>query len=226
MSAYVIGPFAQVVTMDGLPPAGPIRDSQLQVIENVGISNENGKIKAIAPMKKLKGIVEEIPYPAVVMPGLVDAHTHLCFAGDRSKDYAQRLEGKTYQEIAKSGGGILHTVNQTREATEEELVALTVARLYEAAQEGVTTCEVKSGYGLCVNSELKMLRAIHSAAKFSDVDVVSTCLAAHTRPPEFKTSKAYLAYIIEELFPIILEEQLTSRIDILWIRQRLTKLML
>ncbi len=214
MTAHVIGPFAQVVTMEDLPPSGPIRDSQLQIHENVGISIEKGKIKAIGPMKKLKGIVEEIPYPAVAMPGLVDAHTHLCFAGDRSSDYAQRLEGKTYQQIAKSGGGIMHTVNQTREASEEELMALTVARLYEAGEEGITTCEVKSGYGLSVNSELKMLRAINAAAKYSDVAVIPTCLAAHTKPPEFKTSKAYLEYIFEDLLPIVIHEQLTNRVDI------------
>lgn len=210
----VVGPFAQVVTLDGVAAKGPLRDSDLRIYENVGISIVDGKIVAIAPMKDLHGFVEHIPHPAVAMPGLIDAHTHLCFAGDRVQDYAKRLSGISYEEIANEGGGILDTVRKTRDASLEELTALTTARLYEASQEGITTCEIKSGYGLSVDSELKMLRAIKDAATYQTLSVVPTCLAAHTLPPEFSSAVEYLQHLVEDLLPIVKAENLASRVDI------------
>ncbi len=200
--------------MEASPSNGPIKDSQLHIFENVGISISDGKIQAIAPLSDLSGPLEEIPQPAVALPGFIDAHTHLCFAGSRCHDYAMRLNGIGYEEIAASGGGILDTVRQTRNASLEELTALTSARLLQVAGHGVTTCEVKSGYGLSLESELKILRSIAKASKEQCVSVIPTCLAAHTLPPEFNSTTTYLNYILEHILPIIQAEGLAQRVDI------------
>ncbi|MDP1836261.1 MAG: imidazolonepropionase [Chlamydiales bacterium] len=200
-----LGPFAQVLTLEGLPESGPISDNALKVYENAGIEITNGIISYIGPM-------EGAPQNAVAMPGLIDAHTHLCFAGIRAKDYAARLSGATYQEIAAKGGGILDSVRKTREATEQELTQLTLERLKRAFSNGITTCEVKSGYGLSVEQELKLLQAIVAAGKLLQITVVPTCLAAHTLPPEFDSHNAYLVYLVDKLLPQA--RQLCSRVDI------------
>jgi imidazolonepropionase len=122
----------------------------------------------------------------IITPGFVDCHTHLVFGGNRSGEFEQRLNGVSYAEIAASGGGIISTVNATREATEEELIESALFRLRPLLAEGVTSVEIKSGYGLSIDSELKMLRVIRTLATRLPVDIKSTCLAAHALPPEYK----------------------------------------
>ena len=150
----------------------------------------------------------------VALPGLIDCHTHICFGGSRAQDYAMRNAGKSYLETAKAGGGIWDTVTQTRKANLEKLVQLTVQRANRHLKDGITTIEVKSGYGLSVAEELKMLRAIKEANSGTFADLIPTCLAAHISPKDFQgTQQDYLKAIAQEVFPVLQAEGLANRID-------------
>ncbi|WP_130834513.1 imidazolonepropionase [[Erwinia] mediterraneensis] len=150
----------------------------------------------------------------IITPGLVDCHTHLVFGGDRSQEFEQRLNGVSYAEIAAQGGGILSTVRATRAASEEALVASASRRLTRLLAEGVTTVEIKSGYGLDEESELRMLRAIRQLAATVPADVRATCLAAHGFPPEFKQDpQGWVRLICEHLLPRVQQEGLADAVD-------------
>lgn len=138
----------------------------------------------------------------LVTPGLIDCHTHLVFAGDRADEFEMRLRGETYETIAAAGGGIVSTVAKTRAASEAELVASALERLDRLLAEGVTAIEVKSGYGLDLDSELKMLRAARVLGSARAVSVATSLLAAHTLPPEHRDSRdAYVAKVVDEIIP-------------------------
>lgn len=219
--ATLIGPFKQLLTMREIPLKGALTDQQLPMIAAAGILIENGKIKKIGIFKALlsetvtsETAIIQLEGHHVCLPGFIDAHTHLCFGGTRAKDYALRNAGKSYLEIAKAGGGIWDTVTQTRKATSEELIKKMVKRAKQHLKNGATTIEVKSGYGLSVQEELKMLRAIQTANNEIAIDLIPTCLAAHMVPKEYSGSTAaYLSEISKTLFPILKEEKLTHRID-------------
>jgi imidazolonepropionase len=137
-----------------------------------------------------------------LVPGFVDGHTHVVFAGDRRDELRRRLAGATYAEIAAAGGGILSTVRATRAASEEELLTQTAARLAEMLRAGTTTCEAKSGYGLDLESELRMLRVIRALAGRQPMDVVATFMGAHEVPPEYRGRQAeFVRLIIDEMIP-------------------------
>ena len=140
---------------------------------------------------------------ATAIPGFVDTHTHIPFAGFRESEFNRRLQGETYEQIAASGGGITSTVRATREASEEQLAANVLARAATMARYGTTTAEAKSGYGLDREHELKQLRAIHRASHTSPVRLVPTCLAAHELPYE-----GYVDTIVDEILPAVAREQL------------------
>jgi len=149
-----------------------------------------------------------------VTPGLVDCHTHLVFAGDRSGEFEARLRGATYEEIARSGGGIRTTMLATREASEEDLVRGASRRLAELRSEGVTTLEVKSGYGMETDTELRMLRAARRLGTDHSVHVQTSLLGAHVLPPEFEGRReAYLELIREEMIPLAVQEKLADAVD-------------
>ncbi len=149
---------------------------------------------------------------ATAIPGFVDSHTHIPFAGMRESEFNRRLQGETYEQIAASGGGIASTVHATRRASEEDLVANVLARAATMARYGTTTAEAKSGYGLDKECELKQLRAIRTASRQSPVRLVPTCLAAHEFPPESRGSNAaragYVSTVIGEILPAVAEENL------------------
>ncbi|WP_136467714.1 imidazolonepropionase [Flagellimonas onchidii] len=212
----LIGPFTQLLPMSGLPLKGALADEQLPIIENGGIVVSEGKIQKIGVFTDLKsdGIdIHHIEGEQVCLPGLVDAHTHICFGGTRARDYAMRNAGVSYLEIAKTGGGIWDTVTQTRKATREELVEGILERSQKHLQNGITTIEVKSGYGLSVEQELKMLRAIKQANDKTEADLVATCLAAHIKPKDWSGNNTYLEEMTSTLFPTIKSENLTTRVD-------------
>lgn len=215
----VVGPFTEIVTMRSLPQKGPIADRELEVIADGAIAvDAAGKIFAVAPFEELRKLensyVEEITEPSIAFPGLIDCHTHLCFAGDRSAEYAERLQGKSYLEIAKNGGGIKETVRKTRKATNEELKKALLSRLDEQLKQGITSCEIKSGYGSTVEEELRQLQIIKEAGEIHPITVVSTCLAAHQLPDEYKNDKEYLAILLETLLPQVILKGLSNRVDI------------
>jgi imidazolonepropionase len=151
----------------------------------------------------------------VVLPGFVDSHTHLVFAGTREKEYAMRAEGATYQQIAAAGGGILSTVRATRRASVEELAALGRARLDLMLAHGTTTCEAKSGYGLTVDDELKMLEVIRRLDAEHPVDVHPTFCGAHEVPEEYRgRADAYVDLVVEAMLPKVAAGRLARYIDV------------
>jgi len=149
-----------------------------------------------------------------ILPGLIDCHTHLVHAGDRSGEFELRLSGVTYEEIARAGGGILATVRATRDASEADLVASSSPRLDALLAEGVTTVEIKSGYGLDRDTELRQLRAAKTLARIRPVDVRTTYLGLHTLPSEFAADrKDYLDLVCRELVPLVAAEGLAEAVD-------------
>ena len=217
--ATLIGPFKQIITMTGIPLKGAVKDSELLIISDGGIVITGSTITKIGDFEHLKQsekIAETITLKGdhVCVPGFIDAHTHICFGGSRAKDYAMRNAGKSYLEIAHAGGGIWDTVTQTRKATQEELTKSTIKLANRHLKNGTTTIEVKSGYGLSVDEELKMLRAIKEANNTALPDLIPTCLAAHMLPKDFQgTETEYLSEIADRLFPILKSEKLANRID-------------
>jgi len=213
----LIGPFTQILTMSELPLRGALKDQQLPIISNGGILVLEGKIIAIGLYVDLKDgevELEIVEGNQVCIPGFVDAHTHICYGGSRANDYAMRNAGKSYLEIAKAGGGIWDTVTETRKASKENLISGIVSRSNRHLKNGVTTLEVKSGYGLSVEEELKMLRAIKEANSKLKQDLVPTCLAAHMVPKDWKGSASkYLNKMSSELFPVLKSEKLANRVD-------------
>lgn len=214
----LIGPFKQIVTMKGLSLRGKISDDALQVIENAGILVHKGKIESIGDFETLKPNATELCEIAgeqVAIPAFVDCHTHICFGGNRANDFAMRNAGKTYLEIAAAGGGIWSSVVHTRKASEEELLASVLERINALVQLGITTIEIKSGYGLTLEDELKMLSVIKKAQEKTSATLVSTCLAAHTKPKDFEGNNAeYLQFILDDILPKVKEEHLSDRVDI------------
>lgn len=218
-STKIIGPFSQILTLKDLPERGPIADAQLDILSDACVLVHQGKIEKFGKKEDLikhmpNASLQTITSKAVLLPGFIDAHTHICFAGKRSGDFAKRLMGQSYTEIAASGGGILETVRQTRLATQSELAATLQERCQKLLSRGITTVEVKSGYGLSVNDEIKMLQAIRTVAKNTPLDLIPTCLAAHTLPPEFETHEEYLHHCLYEILPRVKAQNLSKRVDI------------
>ena len=216
----LIGPFKQIVTLANLPLRGKLSDNQIEIIEDGGIISENGIIRKTGNFKDLQSefpdiktdITDEVQ---VALPAFTDSHTHICFGGNRANDFAMRNAGKTYLEIAESGGGIWSSVQHTRNASEEELLKTTLQRINFLISLGITTIEIKSGYGLDVENELKMLRVIKKAQNFTKATLVPTCLSAHLKPRDFDgNNEEYLNYILDEILPKVKEENLTNRVDI------------
>ncbi len=194
---------AQILTMDD--GIGLLTDSSILI--------ENGIIKKIGKFSEsgFRGKVIDCS-ECIITPGLIDAHTHLVFAGSREDEYAMRLEGVKYENIAKKGGGILRTVSMTREASEKELFKLAEARIKKLMGHGTTTIEIKSGYGLSLSEEMKMLRVINKLKKTSPVEIIPTYLI-HTIP-RFMKRRDYVDMQCEEIIPEIAQSHLAEFCDI------------
>jgi imidazolonepropionase len=150
-----------------------------------------------------------------LLPGFIDCHTHLVYGGNRANEFEQRLQGKTYTEIAQQGGGIQGTVNATREASELTLLTSAIKRAARLAEEGVTCIEVKSGYGLDLHTELKMLKVAKQIAGHLPVSIVTTYLGAHTVPKEYRCNPDdYVQFICEQVIPVVAQQQLASCVDV------------
>lgn len=218
MKTTLIGPFRQLLTLRDLPPSGPVTDERLEVLPQAGMLVREGVILKVGPFDSLTTEaerIEEVSGDRVALPGLIDAHTHLCFAGSRARDHSLRLAGCSYLEIARAGGGIRDTVARTRAADRDTLKNDLVHRAQRHFHEGVTTCEVKSGYGLGCDEELRMLEVIAEAKRELPIDLIPTCLAAHLVPPEWDGAPAgYLDHLVRELLPELRRRRLAGRVDI------------
>jgi imidazolonepropionase len=195
---------------------------ELGIINNGAIAMSSGKIIAVGSTDEVLTELEIAPETKVingehktVLPGFVDPHTHLIFSGTRENELTQKLEGKTYMEILKSGGGILKTVSATREATVDDLVKYGKSRLDTMLEYGTTTVEAKSGYGLTEAAELNSLRAIKELNKIHPIDTVATFLGAHARPPEYSDDPdKFIDLIISNMLPKIQSEKLAEFCDV------------
>jgi imidazolonepropionase len=189
-------------------------------IERAALGWRDGAITFAAPMDELPGPPETLARElrsidgAWITPGLIDCHTHLVFGGDRASEFEQRLGGASYEDIAKAGGGILSTVRATREANEDSLFAQSLPRARALVADGVTTIEIKSGYGLDLDSERRMLRVARRIGDALGIGVSTTLLAAHALPPEFAgRSDAYVDEICTSILPAIAREGLADAVD-------------
>jgi len=218
----IIGPFTELLTMDNIPLKGSVNDAQLEIIPNGGVVVSEGAIlktgnfdQLCFEFSDLDIEIDRIEKDMVAMPGMIDPHTHICWAGSRAKDYSLRLAGKSYLEIAQSGGGIGDTVSKTRAASASELEALLAERAITHLRNGITTIEVKSGYCLNTEGEIKMLEVIRNVNQKLPVDLIATCLAAHIKPADFEgNSTDYLKIVVSELLPEVMKRKLSKRVDI------------
>jgi imidazolonepropionase len=196
----------QLLTIASPGPKTGSAMSDLGLIEDGALAIKDGRIAMVGKTSDVqRQVVAEEEFDAsgrVVMPGFVDPHTHLVFAGSRADEFEMRLKGTTYLEIMAAGGGIMSTVRATRQASMEELLAQSGRRLDRMLAHGTTTAEVKTGYGLNANQELKMLEAIKSLGETHPVDLVATFLGAHSIPQEYKgRSEEYVDMVIKGMLP-------------------------
>jgi imidazolonepropionase len=221
MADLLIKNAVQIVTCDPrLFDSSDAGGREIGLVDGGAVLVSNGCIEAVGDMATRPssgpGAPEVLDASGmVVLPGLVDCHTHTVFAGTREKEYEQRIRGASYMEIAGKGGGINATVAEVRRATEEDLVSAALPRLRAMLHTGTTTVEVKSGYGLDLASEVKMLRAIAKAGEVQPIDVVPTFLGAHEFPPEYRDAReGYMALLLNEMIPAVREEGLAEFCDV------------
>ncbi len=213
----------QLITCRG-PRKGPLRGKSLSdpgCIEDGAIAVTGGRISAIGTRDEvtaaMRGAEAARTIDAggrVVMPGWVDPHTHAVFAGYRADEYEARIRGDSYLEIEKRGGGIKRSVREVREISEEKLFEISRRRLLRMLEQGVTTIEIKTGYGLDLDSEMKMLRVIARLGRETPLDVVATFMGAHQVPPGFAGAAEYVDLIVKEMIPAVASSGLARFIDV------------
>lgn len=211
--------FSQIVTCDtqGTNYKRGKALSEINALENHSILIEDGLIKDIVPDSSLTKIESDQKinfHGKTILPGLIDCHTHTAFAGSRANEFRQKIAGVHYEEIAKKGGGILTTVNAVRNSTLTDLVDLIKPRISEFINQGVTTLEIKSGYGLDFENEIKLLHTIKVLDEIFPIEIVSTFLGAHTFPTEFKNDhKGYVELLVDKMIPHIAKNKLADFCD-------------
>lgn len=187
-------------------------------ILNGALAISEGKIAWLGEMSAIPEHQTELTIDGQgkwLTPGLVDCHTHIVFGGNRANEFEMRLQGKSYEEIAKAGGGIISTVKATRQASEETLLAGALKRAKALNEQGVTTIEIKSGYGLETETELKMLKVATQVGEHLPIDVQRTFLGAHALPPEYKgDSQGYIDLVCQEMMPQVKEHTLADAVDV------------
>jgi imidazolonepropionase len=219
---FVIERADLVATCAGPAPRRGVAQRDIASLRDASIASHQGVIVYVGPASEAERQLdlhdETIRLDGrgcTVVPGFVDPHTHLVFAGDRQDELRKRLAGATYEAIAAEGGGIMKTVAMTRAASETEIADAARRRLDEMLAAGTTTCEAKSGYGLTVDSELTQLRAIHRLNRTHTIDIVATFLGAHDIPSEFRSRRAdYVSCIVNEMIPRVAAEGLAEWCDV------------
>lgn len=208
-----------IITSVAIPKKSGKEMSELSSIANAYLLTEDGAIKAYGPMSELTQVPNETAIidakGGMVLPCFVDSHTHLVFAKSREEEFEMRIKGKSYEEIAAAGGGILNSAKKLQAMSEDELYDAALARLYEVIGFGTGAIEIKSGYGLTVNDELKMLRVINRLKKVSPIPIKATFLGAHAIPTEYKQNReAYIDMLINEMLPKVAAEHLAEYCDV------------
>jgi imidazolonepropionase len=195
-------------------------DKSYGLIQSAAIAIKGNTIEWLGPMSSIPDGLTDRSFERLdcsnrlITPGLIDCHTHLVYAGDRASEFEQRLQGTSYQEITRHGGGISSTVKQTRMASQEMLFAQANSRLSGLMNEGVTTLEIKSGYGLDRDNEIKMLKVARQLAETRQIRIQKTLLAAHALPPEYSDQKdAYIDHVCNDILPAAFETGLVDAVD-------------
>jgi imidazolonepropionase len=222
MSQILIANLSEVATPIGNKPLTGVDQARVRRLSGVEVLCRDSKIACVGSREEIEREVGSLEAAqqidakgGTLVPGFVDPHTHLPWAGSREEEFSQRLAGKTYMEIAAEGGGILSTVRATREASEADLIGGVLDRLDLMLAHGTTTAEAKSGYGLTLDDELKQLGAIRRASEKHPVDLVPTLLAAHETPPEYrKDRERYLDIVCQEIIPATSEADLARFCDV------------
>lgn len=203
---------ASLATMDTTDGLGEAPDAALAI--------KNGRIAWLGSRSELDAMTWSAPTVTEaqglwITPGLIECHTHLVYGGDRSNEFAARLRGATYEDISRAGGGIVSTMRATRAASEDELIEQSLPRAAALAAEGVTTLEIKSGYGLDLASELKMLRAARRIGEHTGLTVITTFLGAHALPPEFAgRQEDYVRHVCRQMLPAVITAGLADAVDV------------
>jgi imidazolonepropionase len=211
-----------VATCAGPGPRAGAAQNDISPVEGGSVAGANGRIVFVGPAAACERAVTLAPGARVidaagctVVPGFVDPHTHLVFGGDRREELRRRLGGATYAEIAAGGGGIVRTVTDTRAASEDQLIAAARPRLAEMLSFGTTTAEAKSGYGLDLDTELRILRAIRALASQQPIELTATFMGAHEVPVEFRGRRPeYVRRVIDEMIPAIASQGLAEWCDV------------
>jgi len=215
----ILSNISQIITVDTYGKDFKRGDelNELGILTNSSIVIENDIIKDIIPSSSVKNYeTDEIIDldGKIILPGLVECHTHTAFAGSRANEFREKLKGSDYEEIAQAGGGINSTVSAVRKASIEELIELISPRINYFISQGITTLEIKSGYGLDFQNEVKLLKVINFLNQKYPIDIIPTFLGAHTYPPEYKNDhEAYIKILTEELLPYISENKLAVFCD-------------
>jgi imidazolonepropionase len=208
------------VAAHGRPALSGAAMRDIGIVADAGVLCRDGRIAWVGPMSEWHetlpdDVMELGGAGTVALPGFVDSHTHMLFAGSRDEEFALRAQGATYQQIAEQGGGILSTIRHVRTATKRELKRPTARTMMEMMKQGTTTVEIKSGYGLTVEAEIAMMEAINELKEEEVMDVVPTFLGAHAIPPEFTGNAAgYVDLIVNEMIPYIGRKKLATFCDV------------
>ena len=211
----------ELITCAGPAPRRGAAQGDVEVVPDGALAIRGERVVFAGPTTSVESHVSTSSARLVdashlsIVPGFVDAHTHALYAGDRRAELRRRLAGATYADIAAAGGGIVSTVHATRDASEEELIGQSRRRLDEMLACGTTTCEIKSGYGLALESELRMLRATRGLGADHPLDIVATFMGAHEIPGEYRSRReAYVRLVIEEMIPAVAAEGLAEWCDV------------
>ncbi len=216
-NSLIIHSASQLVTVAGDAPKRGETQSELGIIENGALAIRDGEIVAVGATEEIRTLATNETKlldarGRIVLPGFVDAHTHVVFAGDRANEFEMRLRGASYLELLKAGGGIMNTVRNTRAASLEQIVAETRARLDRMLAHGTTTVEAKTGYGLDTATELKMLQAIYELDAAHPLDLIPTFIGAHAIPEEYKgRADEFVDVVVEEMLPAIRDSKFEIR---------------
>ncbi len=213
---------ANLATMTGAAYNGPPPDAddELGELRDAALAIKDGRIAWLGSRQQLEAMEWSARTVTEarglwITPGLVECHTHLVYGGDRSNEFAARLRGATYEEISRAGGGIVATMKATRAASEDQLLEQSLPRARALAAEGVTTLEIKSGYGLDLDNELKMLRVAQRIGEITGLTVVKTFLGAHALPPEFAgRQEDYVRHVCEEMLPAVASARLADAVEV------------
>lgn len=217
MSKLIVNIAKLYLGSDNKSPLVAHKLAEVNFIENAWLLIVHGRIADWGTMENCPDRADEIIDAAggFVLPAFVDSHTHLVFAAPREQEFVQRIQGMSYQEIAQKGGGILNSARRLSTCSEEQLLEDAFARLQEVISYGTGAIEIKSGYGLSVESELKMLRVIRRLKEISPIPIKASFLGAHAMPMEYKENRnAYIHQLLDEMLPRIADEDLADYIDV------------